>query len=92
LGVFHGIRIPDISIEQYLERIFKYAHCSPSVFVVAYAYIDRLIQLNSGFRITSQNVHRLLITSVMVAAKFLDDINYNNAYYAKVTVGTEQTL
>jgi len=84
LGVFHGIRIPDISIEQYLERIFKYVHCSPSVFVVAYAYIDRLIQLNSGFRITSQNVHRLLITSVMVAAKFLDDMNYNNAYYAKV--------
>ncbi|KAG4189173.1 hypothetical protein ERO13_A08G210700v2 [Gossypium hirsutum] len=30
------------------------------------------------------NVHRLLITSVMVAAKFMDDQHYNNAYYAKV--------
>ncbi|TKY45704.1 Cyclin-U4-1 protein [Spatholobus suberectus] len=34
--------------------------------------------------INSFNVHRLLITSVMVAAKFMDDMNYNNAYYAKV--------
>eukprot|EP01018_Ginkgo_biloba_P014119 Gb_03254 [translate_table: standard] len=82
MGIFHGFRVPDISIEQFLERIFKYVHCSPSVFVVAYAYIDRLIQL--GFRITSLNVHRLLITSVMLASKFLDDLNYNNAYYAKV--------
>ncbi|KAH9315161.1 hypothetical protein KI387_023788, partial [Taxus chinensis] len=84
LGIFDGRRIPEMSIEQYLGRIFKYAHCSPSVIVVAYAYIDRFIQLNSGFLITSLNVHRLLITSVMLAAKFLDDMNYNNAYYAKV--------
>ncbi|XP_057510202.1 cyclin-U4-1-like [Actinidia eriantha] len=34
--------------------------------------------------IDSFNVHRLLITSVMVAAKFMDDMYYNNAYYAKV--------
>jgi len=49
-------------------------HFSPFVFVVVYAYIDRLFQLDSGFWITSQNVHRLPITSVMVVAKFLDDI------------------
>eukprot|EP01018_Ginkgo_biloba_P014554 Gb_17248 [translate_table: standard] len=73
MGFFHGFRVVDISIEQYLERII----------------------LNLGFRITSLNVHRLLITSVMLASKFLDDLfmrtfcwalvrNYNNAYYAKV--------
>ncbi|KAL2611198.1 hypothetical protein R1flu_022890 [Riccia fluitans] len=84
LTVFHGLRAPTISIEKYLERIFKYANCSPSCFVVAYAYIDRLTQQQPGIPITSLNVHRLLITSVMVAAKFLDDAYYNNAYYAKV--------
>eukprot|EP01018_Ginkgo_biloba_P014562 Gb_11201 [translate_table: standard] len=47
-------------------------------------HIDHLIQLNLGSRITSLNVHRLLITTVMLASKFLDDLNYNNAYYAKV--------
>jgi len=80
--------------------------------VVALIYIDRIIQRNASFMITSLNIHRLLITrfahtlgvlfvvlmlrrcrlrrrqcdgrSVMVAAKFFDDIYYDNAYYAKV--------
>jgi hypothetical protein len=73
MTVFHGFKAPNISIEKYLERIFKYANCSPSCFVVAYAYIDRFIRQQPGIPITSLNVHRLLITSVMVAAKFLDD-------------------
>ncbi|KAJ7570941.1 hypothetical protein O6H91_01G140900 [Diphasiastrum complanatum] len=84
LTVFHGQRAPAISIDKYLERIFKYANCSPSCFVVAYAYIDRFIYQQPDIPITSFNVHRLLITTVMVAAKFLDDAFYNNAFYAKI--------
>ncbi|MCO5580778.1 hypothetical protein L7F22_034649 [Adiantum nelumboides] len=84
LTVFHGHKAPSITVEQYVERIFKYANCSPSCFVVAYAYLDRFIHQQPGIPITSLNVHRLLITSVMVAAKFLDDSYYNNAYYGKV--------
>lgn len=84
LCVFSASQIPAMSIQRYLERIFKYAHCSLSVFVVAYAYIDRLMLNHPGFRLTSLNVHRLLITSVMVATKFLDDLHHRNAYYAKV--------
>ncbi|MCO5565159.1 hypothetical protein L7F22_018832 [Adiantum nelumboides] len=81
---FSGLRVPTISIEQYLERIFKYANCSTSCFVVAYAYIDRLIQFQPNLRITSANVHRILITSILVSAKFLDDSYYDNAYYAQI--------
>ena len=29
-------------------------------------------------------VHRLLITAIMLASKFFDDVYYNNAYYARV--------
>ncbi|CAI5943929.1 unnamed protein product [Closterium sp. NIES-64] len=72
------------SAVSYLERIFKYANCSPACFVVAYAYIDRILQEHDDMVITSLNVHRLLITCIMVAAKFLDDSYFNNAYYAKV--------
>ncbi|KAH7430383.1 hypothetical protein KP509_09G096500 [Ceratopteris richardii] len=84
LTVFHGQKAPSISVEQYVERIFIYANCSPSCFVVAYAYLDRIVHQQRGIPITSLNVHRLLITSVMIAAKFLDDSYYNNAYYGKV--------
>ena len=34
--------------------------------------------------VTSLTVHRLVITAVMLAAKFMDDKYYNNAYYAKI--------
>ncbi|KAK7856504.1 cyclin-U4-1 [Quercus suber] len=84
ISVFHGLSRPTISIQSYLERIFKYANCSPSCYIVAYVYLDRFSQSQPALPVNSFNVHRLLITSVMVAAKFMDDIYYNNAYYAKV--------
>lgn len=74
LTIFHGLRAPSISIAKYLERIFKYTNCSPSCFVVGYVYIDRLIHRQPELPITSLNVHRLLVTAVMVATKILDDV------------------
>ncbi|XAR66084.1 hypothetical protein NMG60_11012155 [Bertholletia excelsa] len=84
ISVFDGLTRPSISVQSYLERIFRYANCSPSCFVVAYVYLDRFAQKQPLLPIGSFNVHRLLITSVLVSAKFMDDMSYNNAYYAKV--------
>ncbi|KAF3433206.1 hypothetical protein FNV43_RR24308 [Rhamnella rubrinervis] len=84
ISVFHGLTRPTISLQSYLQRIFKYANCSPSCFVVAYVYLDRFTQRQPLLPINSFNVHRLLVTSILVSAKFMDDIYYNNAYYAKV--------
>ncbi|KAE8721391.1 Cyclin-P3-1 [Hibiscus syriacus] len=83
VAIFHGLRAPTISIKNYIDRIFKYAGCSPSCFLVAYIYVDRFIQ-QTAVHLTSLNVHRLLITSVLVATKFIDDAFFNNAYYARV--------
>eukprot|EP00578_Thalassiosira_sp_NH16_P005647 CAMPEP_0181137584 /NCGR_PEP_ID=MMETSP1071-20121207/33781_1 /TAXON_ID=35127 /ORGANISM="Thalassiosira sp., Strain NH16" /LENGTH=556 /DNA_ID=CAMNT_0023224343 /DNA_START=478 /DNA_END=2148 /DNA_ORIENTATION=+ len=80
---FHAQRAPAIGILQYLERIHKYASCSKECFILALIYIDRLIQRNN-FLLTDLNVHRVVITAVLLAAKFFDDAYYNNAYYAKV--------
>ena len=80
---FHALKPPQISVLAYLERIYKYANCSSECFVLALIYIDRLISKNN-FLLTDLNVHRVLITAVMLAAKFFDDAYYNNAYYAKV--------
>nr|GEZ91625.1 cyclin-U4-1-like [Tanacetum cinerariifolium] len=74
VSAFHGLTRPSISIQSYLERIFKYANCSPSCYVVACVYLDRFTQQQPALLINSFNVHRLLITSVMVAAKFMDDL------------------
>lgn len=39
-----------------------------------------------------KNIYRLLITSVVVAAKFLDDKYYKNSYYATVGGINIQTM
>ncbi|CAA7029539.1 unnamed protein product [Microthlaspi erraticum] len=82
--IFDCREIPDMTIQTYLERIFRYTRAGPSVYVVAYVYIDRFCQTNPGFRISLNNVHRLLITTIMVASKYVEDLNYRNSYYAKV--------
>lgn len=72
ITVFHGSRAPTLTIKEYVDRIFKYSRCSPSCFVVAQVYMDRFIQCGN-VNLTSLSVHRLLITSIMLAAKFVDD-------------------
>jgi len=80
---FHALKPPSIAVLAYLERIHKYASCSTECFILALIYIDRLIQRNN-FLLSELTVHRVVITSIMLAAKFFDDQYYNNAYYAKV--------
>lgn len=84
LTVFHGLRAPPITVEAYLVRIAKYAKCSPASFVQAVALIFRLAKRDAAYQLTSLNVHRLVLTGVLLSAKFLDDHYYNNAFYAKV--------
>ncbi|KAJ0246384.1 Cyclin-U3-1 [Hirschfeldia incana] len=81
--VFDGRSPPEITITDYLNRIFNYSRCSPSCFVVAYIYIHQFLDLTRA-HLTPLNVHRLVVTSVMLAAKVHDDRYYNNAYYARV--------
>ena len=89
-AAFRGRALPGIPVRRYVERIYRYAGCSPACFVVAYVYLDRLARGRVGegeedvgkgsdeaaaavVSIDSYSVHRLLITSVLVAAKFMDD-------------------
>jgi len=81
---FHTLRAPHITVKDYLNRIAKYSSCSEECFILALIYIDRLIKYNGNFLVNSLNVHRLMITSIMLAAKFFDDQYFNNAYFGKV--------
>ncbi|KAH7434866.1 hypothetical protein KP509_06G038700 [Ceratopteris richardii] len=83
-GLYEGTHAPDISISKYLQRIHRYTQCSLSCFVTGFVFIDQLIHRQPDFPLVRINVHRLLLTSIMVATKFLDDVHFNNAFYAKV--------
>jgi hypothetical protein len=80
---FHGLRAPSIAVSDYLVRISKFSGCSDECFVLALIYIDRLIT-KRRIILDQYNVHRLLVTSVMLAAKFFDDHYLDNQHYAAV--------
>ena len=82
-SVFHSRKVPGISIYEYLARL-QYAGCSQSCFIAAFIYIDRILQKNSELTLSPLCIHRLILTSVLMAIKFNDDIYYDNAFYAKM--------
>jgi len=84
ITIFHSVNKPSISIRKYLERITKYAKCSDNQFILALIYIDRFIEHNSNFQLNSLNIHRLLISSIVISLKYDSDYFFNNSTYAKI--------
>ncbi|KAL0487506.1 cyclin kinase regulator CYCU4 [Acrasis kona] len=84
MTVFHNAVPPAISIHNYLQRILKFTLCSSVCYLISMVYLDRIVKLNPSFTISSKSIHRLILTSVMTAAKFFDEKFINNAYFAKV--------
>ncbi|KAM9965797.1 hypothetical protein ACTFIR_005971 [Dictyostelium discoideum] len=82
--VFNVDQIPEISIEDYIERVFKYLPFGTDIFIFSTIYLDRLIQWNQEIQISPLNIHRLFMASIIVASKFHNDKALNNRYYAQV--------
>lgn len=78
----NSLKIPKISLHDYIGRILKQAQCSQECLIIGLIYMDRLSQNYQKIVVASINVHRyinkspicrLYVTCVMVAAKFHDD-------------------
>ena len=69
-----GARAPRIGVGEYLERMHRYARLDPECYVVAYAYVDMAAHRRPAAAVASRNVHRLLLSSLLVASKVLDDL------------------
>lgn len=91
-SIYHSTKRPTISLNDYLQRIGKYAHCREECFVFALIYIDRLQELQPEIVLNSKSAHRLsifinnrmILVACIVAIKFHEDEYYKNDYYAKV--------
>eukprot|EP00826_Nyctotherus_ovalis_P019899 TRINITY_DN1619_c0_g2_i11.p1 TRINITY_DN1619_c0_g2~~TRINITY_DN1619_c0_g2_i11.p1 ORF type:complete len:199 (-),score=19.45 TRINITY_DN1619_c0_g2_i11:193-789(-) len=81
---FQCAKVPRMSIAQYIARIHTYAKCSESCLVIAFIYINQLTKGTHNVGLTRLNIHRLLITSTVVAIKFSEDQYFDNSYYARV--------
>ncbi|KAI8147867.1 cyclin-domain-containing protein [Fennellomyces sp. T-0311] len=84
---FQSKALPSISIHAYLSRILKYCPCANECFLALLVYFDRLSKSTAHrqpLRIDSYNIHRLVISGVMVASKLFSDVFFTNTRYAKV--------
>eukprot|EP00930_Biecheleria_cincta_P038715 TRINITY_DN26599_c0_g1_i1.p1 TRINITY_DN26599_c0_g1~~TRINITY_DN26599_c0_g1_i1.p1 ORF type:complete len:286 (+),score=47.38 TRINITY_DN26599_c0_g1_i1:124-858(+) len=85
INSFVSVSEPPISIEDYLQRLWKHCKCSDSCHILALIYIDRLIETCPNMAVTPLTIHRLFATATVVSAKIQDDDSqYPNSYYAKV--------
>ena len=81
--LFYFSHIPEISLEDYLYRIYKNTKMNISTLIISIIYIDRFIQLNR-YILSMNNIHKILLSSCLLSIKFNEDINYNAKYYSKV--------
>lgn len=82
---FQAVHLPKIKLHEYLLRVAKYSKFSDVCLVVGLVYIERLLKREAIPSICPKSAHRLLFTSVIVAAKFMDDVSYKDSYYARVS-------
>lgn len=75
---------PDMSIQDYLRRIVKYTGVSGEALMLSMINLARIYRLLSNFPVNILTIHRLLLTSILISAKFFDDRFVNNAGYARV--------
>lgn len=84
VSIFYSTFRQPFTLESYISRLVLYANCSRSVFVNALVYLDRIKKTDPRLAISEMNVHRVLMTAVVLSVKFLEDELYRNSYFAKV--------
>ena len=77
--VFFSVSIPGIEWDEYIDRVYKYTGASDMCFIIAFILISRCKLAVNVF-----NAHRLFITSLTVAIKYLDDRVYEQNFYARI--------
>ncbi|KAJ2645123.1 cyclin-like protein interacting with PHO85 [Coemansia sp. RSA 1694] len=84
---FHSRTIPPISVHDYLERVAKFVCLENDSLIAVLVYLDRVTRAQihrPALALSPFNIHRLLITAIVVAHKFNSDVFFNNARYSKV--------
>jgi hypothetical protein len=68
------------SLDSYIERVVDHVPSRP-VLVTSLVLIDRLFNSNANLALSDMNVHRIVITAILLASKFLEDEPYAQEFY-----------
>ena len=80
---FTSSKVPKISVEDYLKRIFVMGKLPEEVMIATVIYIRRFSTIGKH-HVTIKEIHRLIAGSFITAVKFLSDDYYDNKFYAKL--------
>lgn len=72
------------TVEEYLNRLLEWIVCGPECFIVAMCMLKKLEAVAAVPPITQTSVHRVYLTCLMMAVKFVEDETLCNADFAKV--------
>jgi hypothetical protein len=82
--LFHSLHSPRVTLREYVERIVTYAPCTVESFVVSLVYLDRIAKIQGTLFVNPRTIHRLFLTSLLLAAKYCDDVFFNNKHYSRI--------
>ena len=82
-SIFVCKNIPDISIENYLNRVQKYTKLEDSTLIIALIYTDRVLG-NKNIKLSKHNIFKILLTAILIAIKYNEDEIYDNYYFAQI--------
>lgn len=74
---YYHINGNTLSIEDYIKRLITSLDISKNHIIVSLIYIDRL-----KIKFNYDNCHKLVLISLLIANKFLEDDNMNNNFWA----------
>ncbi|ORX91448.1 hypothetical protein K493DRAFT_152364, partial [Basidiobolus meristosporus CBS 931.73] len=78
-------QLPKLS--EFIDSVVRRTNTSWSSILIALTYLIRLKQKHPGCKGTYGSGHRLLLASIMVATKYLNDDAYYNKTWASVCNG-----
>lgn len=77
-------RVPEMSINSYVNRILKSQLVSRESAIIAMIYIKRFIKEWGNEFFNHYTVHRIFLVSIMLASKYIDDDVFNNEVFSKL--------
>lgn len=75
---------PNVALNDYAIRLQRYCPMSTAVWLAAGVYIYKLSVVEKLVPITNRTIHRLVLASLRVAMKALEDLRYHHERFAGV--------
>ncbi len=77
-SIFNSQTVPNMKMGDFIRRLHKYTKFSPACLIVAIIYIDRYNLSEPSFILNHRNIHKVVLTGILLATKYQDDFDYDN--------------